>query len=323
MIAENKQELKRIKWYQYIFSKQWAELKAYCNNRGIKLIGDMPFYVSYDSADVWAAQHLFSLNEEGERTGVAGVPPDAFSADGQLWGMPTFNWQTMKEEGYIWWIQRLRKNMELFDLTRLDHFRAFAAYWEVPADETTAKNGKWINGPGSDFFKVIQKEFGDLPFVAEDLGDINEDVLNLRDEFNLPGMKVLHFAFGEDLPQSAYIPHNHEKNFLVYTGTHDNNTTVGWWKTEADEGLKKRVENYTGIFATEGTVHQVLIRMAYSSVANIAIVPAQDILGLDESARMNIPSSGENNWAWRLLPNQLNTDTERYLQDLTRLYNRQ
>jgi len=321
--AENEIDIQRIKWYQYVFAKQWAALKTYCNNRSIKLIGDMPFYVSYDSADVWAAQHLFSLNEQGERTGIAGVPPDAFSADGQLWGMPTFNWEKMREEGYIWWIQRLRKNIELFDLTRLDHFRAFAAYWEVPADETTAKNGRWITGPGSDFFKVIQKEFGDLPFVAEDLGDINDDVLNLRDEFNLAGMKVLQFAFGEDLPQSAYIPHNYEKNFLVYTGTHDNNTTIGWWRKEADELLRKRVAYYIGFDIHDANIHQALIRLAYASVANIAIVPVQDILGLDESARMNIPSSGENNWAWRLMPNQLNAGTEKYLSELTKTYNRQ
>lgn len=319
---EDEVEIQRIKWYQFIFNQQWQDLKTYCHNRNIKLIGDMPFYVSYDSADVWAAQHLFSLDEDGAQTGIAGVPPDAFSADGQLWGMPTFNWQKMEEEGYVWWIQRLRKNIELFDLTRLDHFRAFAAYWQVPAGEKTAKGGQWIEGPGSKFFKAIQKEFGSLPFVAEDLGDINDDVLNLRDEFNLAGMKVLQFAFGADVSQSPYIPHNYERNFLVYTGTHDNNTTIGWWRTEADEEIRKRVANYTGAAVTEENAHEILMRLAYASVANIAIVPMQDVLGLDEGSRMNVPSSGENNWAWRLLPEQLNLGVERHLREWVQLYNR-
>jgi 4-alpha-glucanotransferase len=320
--TQSEKALQKIKWEQFLFTKQWKELKAYCNNRNIRLIGDMPFYVSYDSADVWAAQHLFSIDEEGQLTGIAGVPPDAFSADGQLWGMPTFNWERMKQDGYGWWIQRLRKNIELFDLTRLDHFRAFAAYWQVPAGEETARNGKWIPAPGTDFFKAMQKEFGEVPFIAEDLGDINEEVLNLRDEASLPGMKVLQFAFGEDMPLSGYIPHNYDKNFLVYTGTHDNNTTVGWWKTEADQKMKARVENYAGHVVHEQNIHTTLARLAYASVANIAILPVQDVLGLDESARMNVPSSSQNNWAWRLVAAQLNKSTEKLLREWTRLYNR-
>jgi 4-alpha-glucanotransferase len=314
--------LQKIKWNQFIFTKQWSSLKIYCNNRNIKLIGDMPFYVSYDSADVWAAQEFFALDDNGERTGVAGVPPDSFSADGQLWGMPTFKWERMKEEGYRWWIQRLRKNMELFDLTRLDHFRAFAAYWQVPAGEKTARNGTWIPGPGTDFFRAMQKEFGELPFVAEDLGDINEEVLNLRDEFNMPGMKVLQFAFGDDMSQSDYIPHNYEKNFLVYTGTHDNNTTIGWWKTEADNKLRQRVKDYVGHDVNEQNIHSILIRQAYASVANIAVIPVQDVLGLDEKGRMNVPSSANNNWSWRLRYKEVNTGTEKLLQHLVSLYNR-
>lgn len=282
----------------------------------------MPFYVSYDSADVWADQELFALNEAGERSGIAGVPPDSFSADGQLWGMPTFNWERMKEDGYQWWIQRLRKNMELFDITRLDHFRAFEAYWKVPAGEETAKNGTWVQGPASDFFKAMQKEFGALPFVAEDLGDINEAVLNLRDESNLPGMKVLQFAFGDDMSQSDYIPHNYEKNFLVYTGTHDNNTTVGWWRTEADDSMKQRIIKYSGCDVDEKNVHMTLGRLAYSSVADIAILPVQDVLGLDETARMNVPSSANNNWAWRLVQGQLNGNVEKMLSEWVQLYNR-
>lgn len=320
--VNNGETIKKIKWNQFIFTKQWSSLKTYCNNRNIKLIGDMPFYVSYDSADVWADQELFALNEAGERSGIAGVPPDSFSADGQLWGMPTFNWERMKEDGYQWWIQRLRKNMELFDITRLDHFRAFEAYWKVPAGEETAKNGTWVQGPASDFFKAMQKEFGALPFVAEDLGDINEAVLNLRDESNLPGMKVLQFAFGDDMSQSDYIPHNYEKNFLVYTGTHDNNTTVGWWRTEADDSMKQRIIKYSGCDVDEKNVHMTLGRLAYSSVADIAILPVQDVLGLDETARMNVPSSANNNWAWRLVQGQLNGNVEKMLSEWVQLYNR-
>lgn len=319
---ENTEALQKIKWLQFIFSKQWHELKTYCNNRNIKFIGDMPFYVSYDSADVWAAQELFSIDDEGRQTGIAGVPPDAFSADGQLWGMPTFNWERMKTTGYSWWMQRLRKNMELFDITRLDHFRAFEAYWEVPAGETTAKNGRWIPGPGDHFFRAAKKEFGILPFVAEDLGDINEAVLTLRDEAALPGMKVLQFAFGADMPQSGYIPHNYDKNFLVYTGTHDNNTTVGWWRTEANEAMKRRVTQYAGTEVNEDNVHEVFARFAYSSVANLAILPMQDVLGLNEIARMNLPSSVSNNWSWRLMPSMLNSETENLLRELMNLYNR-
>ncbi len=320
--AKNEKAIRKIKWLQFVFTKQWKELKAYCNNRNIRFIGDMPFYVSYDSADVWAAQEYFSLDENGQRTGMAGVPPDAFSADGQLWGMPTFKWEVMTADGYRWWMQRLRKNIELFDLTRLDHFRAFEAYWQVPAGETTARNGRWLKGPGLPFFKAVQKEFGEAPFIAEDLGDINEDVLNLRDEAHLPGMKVLQFAFGSDMPQSGYIPHNYEKEFLVYSGTHDNNTTVGWWRTEADESVKTRARDYMGSDVDEDNVHEVFSRLAYASVADTAIVPMQDVLGLNESARMNVPSSATDNWSWRLTEEQLKTVDAEALNNLMRLYNR-
>ena len=320
---KHKKEVQKIKWLQFIFAKQWHELRAYCNSRNVKFIGDIPFYISYDSSDVWSNREIFAIDDEGQQTGMAGVPPDAFSADGQLWGMPVFKWEVLKETGYGWWVERLRKNIELFDLVRLDHFRAFEAYWEVPAGEKTAKNGEWKTGPRSDFFQVIEKELGQLPFVAEDLGDINQDVLNLRDEFRLPGMKVLQFAFGEDMPQSDYIPHNYEKNFLVYSGTHDNNTTVGWFKNEADEGLKHRISKYAGCEVNESNIHQVFARLAFGSVAQIAILPIQDVLGLDESARMNTPSSSQNNWAWRLVPHQVNPAIEKYLLELTRLYNRQ
>ncbi|HEX2535198.1 MAG TPA: malto-oligosyltrehalose synthase [Chitinophagaceae bacterium] len=322
LAKEAEDDITRIKWYQFLFFHQWKGLKDYCNERNISLIGDMPLYVSYDSSDVWANPSIFALDEAGARTGMAGVPPDAFSADGQLWGMPVFRWEVLKEQNYDWWIRRLRKNMELFDLVRLDHFRAFADYWEVPAGEETARNGSWKPGPGADFFEVAERELGDLPFVAEDLGDINDAVLQLRDRFSLPGMKVLQFAFGEDISRSAHIPHGHEPNFLVYTGTHDNNTVRGWFRQEADGGTRHRIERYTGQPVSEENVHQVLGRMAYASVARIAILPVQDVLALDESARMNVPASGTDNWAWRLLPDQLGHGAAEQLRGWTELYGR-
>lgn len=322
LAVAHKREVRKTKWLQFIFSRQWNDLRTYCNGRNVRFIGDLPFYISYDSADVWAQPGIFALDESGQRTGIAGVPPDAFSADGQLWGMPVFRWDVLRETGYAWWIERLKKNVELFDRVRLDHFRAFAGYWEVPEGEQTARNGSWQPGPGADFFAALEKELGDLPFVAEDLGDITEDVLQLRDAFHLPGMKVLQFAFGDDMPQSDYIPHNYDKKFLVYTGTHDNNTTVGWFRTEADGDVKRRLTQYAGLDVTAHNVHDVLARLAYGSVAQIAVLPVQDVLGLDERARMNKPSSGENNWAWRLLPGQLNADAERKLAEWTMIYNR-
>jgi malto-oligosyltrehalose synthase/4-alpha-glucanotransferase len=320
--ADQDQEIKKAKWLQFIFFRQWKNLKEYCNNMNIQLIGDMPFYVSYDSVDVWANKEIFALDENGNRTGMAGVPPDAFSADGQLWGMPVFNWEVLKKTNYDWWIKRLKKNTELFDIIRLDHFRAFDEYWEVPAGENTAKNGEWKPCPGRDFFETVQKELGELPFIAEDLGEITESVYQLRDQFHLPGMKVLQFAFGGDMPQSPHINHHHEQNFLVYTGTHDNNTTVGWYKTETDDEMKKRIGLYVGKMFNENEIHKELGRLAYSSVAKLAILPMQDVLGLDENSRMNRPSSAENNWNWRLTPGQLSGAAEHQLKEWTAMYDR-
>jgi malto-oligosyltrehalose synthase/4-alpha-glucanotransferase len=319
---ENAHELGKTKWLQFIFFHQWKNLKLYCNERGIQFIGDMPFYVSYDSSDVWSHRHLFAIDEEGKMTGVAGVPPDLFSDDGQLWGMPVFKWDVMKADGYAWWIERLQKNIELCDMARLDHFRAFYDYWEVPATATSAKKGKWLNGPGSDFFKEVAKAFGKLPFVAEDLGDINDGVLQLRDEFDLPGMKVVQFSFGEDMTRSEHTPHNYSKNFLAYTGTHDNNTIRGWYR-ELDDKSKERLNQYTGRHLNEDDIPWVMARMVYASVAKIAILPMQDVLGLDEGSRMNVPGSATDNWAWRLLPGQINHAAEHQLREWTTLFNRE
>lgn len=318
---EHSDEIYRVKWLQFIFDKQWKELKTYCNERNISLIGDLPIYVSYDSADVWSNKEIFAIDENGNATGIAGVPPDAFSADGQLWGMPVFKWDVLKENNYQWWIDRIKRNRELFDIIRIDHFRAFAAYWEVPAGESTARNGEWKQGPGKDFFAAVQNELGELPFIAEDLGDVDDTVFALRDEFSLPGMKVLQFAFGNDLPHSVHIPHNHSKNFVVYTGTHDNNTTRGWYRS-ADDQTKELLNRYAGQTVSEEEAHWVLAKMAYASVAKIVILPLQDVLNLDESARMNTPASAESNWAWRFTNEQVNTTTESTLKEWVWLHNR-
>jgi len=320
--SNNEDEIKKTKWLQFIFFKQWRELKKYCNSINIQLIGDLPFYVSYDSVDVWADREIFALDAVGNRKAMAGVPPDAFSSNGQLWGMPVFKWDRLKETNYDWWIERLKKNIELFDLVRLDHFRAFDEYWEVPAGETTAKNGQWKKGPGKDLFEAVQKQLGQLPFIAEDLGDITESVYQLRDTFHLPGMKVLQFAFGDDMLKSPHINHHHDKNFIVYTGTHDNNTTLGWYKNETDEKTKHQISLYLGKSCNGNEIHKELSRLAYSSVAKIVILPVQDILGLDENSRMNTPSSTENNWSWRLLPNQLSADHEHQLKEWSFIYDR-
>ncbi|RYZ24468.1 MAG: malto-oligosyltrehalose synthase [Chitinophagaceae bacterium] len=320
--AESGAALQQVRWEQFIFSRQWQALRDYCAQRGLQLIGDLPFYVSYDSADVWAHRELFRLDDEGNRLGLAGVPPDAFSADGQLWGMPVFDWPALRRREYDWWIARLHRNLELFDIVRLDHFRAFSAYWEVPAGAETAKEGKWVEGPGAHFFETVKEQLGQLPFVAEDLGDIDDKVLQLRDRFSLPGMKVLQFAFGSDLPGSPHIPHNYDTRFFVYTGTHDNNSTRGWWRNEADRETQLRLRRYSGTEADEHTVAETLCRMALSSVAQTAILPVQDLLGLDERSRMNTPASANGNWGWRLLPGQLQKDLAQRLRTWTELYNR-
>jgi malto-oligosyltrehalose synthase/4-alpha-glucanotransferase len=316
------EQLEYIRWQQFVFDQQWKGLRSYCNDLGIRLIGDMPFYVSYDSADVWANQALFCIDGDGKLTGIAGVPPDAFSDDGQLWGMPVFNWQALKAQGYQWWIDRLAKNVELFDIIRLDHFRAFADYWEVPGGEKTAVNGTWKLGPGEEFFQKVESALGHLPFIAEDLGETSPAVYKLRDQFALPGMKVLQFAFDENMPQSEHIPHNYAVNFIAYTGTHDNNTVKGWYRQTADDDVREQVEKYLGQAIGEETICSEMARLVYASVAKTAILPMQDVLCLDESAKMNSPGSNENNWAWRLLPGQVAPEHEQFLSDLTVLFNR-
>jgi 4-alpha-glucanotransferase len=263
------------------------------------------------------------VDEDGKVTGVAGVPPDAFSDDGQLWGMPVFNWNAIKSQDYEWWIDRLSRNMEMFDLVRLDHFRAFADYWEVPGGEKTAVKGTWKTGPGEDFFRKMESALGQLPFIAEDLGEISQEVYLLRDKFNLPGMKVLQFAFDENMSQSDHIPHHFKQNFVAYTGTHDNNTTRGWFRETAPSGVQEHVEMYLGKPVSEENIAGEMARVVFGSVAQTAILPIQDILNLDETAKMNLPGSNENNWSWRLLPGQITDEAVRFLASITLLYNRE
>jgi 4-alpha-glucanotransferase len=315
-------EIEKVEWQQAMFSRQWQCLRGYCGMLGVRLIGDLPFYASYDSADVWTHPEIFSVDEDSRMTGVAGVPPDYFSRTGQLWGMPTFKWDVLRKQGYRWWIDRLRKNLELYDMLRIDHFRALAAYWQVPAGEETAVNGEWIPGPGTHFFDAVKGAFGGLPFVAEDLGDNMADVYRLRDEVGLPGMKVLQFAFGDNLPTSVDAPHNYDRSCVVYTGTHDNNTTLGWYRKETGEDDRRRLARYAGSAVAEENVHEVMARLAYGSVGRIAILPMQDILGLDERARMNVPSSGAGNWRWRMKRGQLKDAHLGWLREMAHFYNR-
>jgi 4-alpha-glucanotransferase len=319
--SENQSEIAFIKWQQYIFFHQWKNLKRYCNDLNIQILGDLPFYVAYDSVDVWSRQEIFKLNKNGSMAGVSGVPPDYFNEDGQLWGMPVYRWDVLKDQGYDWWIRRIRKNIELVDLLRLDHFRAFADYWEVPAKEKTAVRGEWKTGPGEHFFSVMKQEFGKLPFIAEDLGEITDSVYKLRDKFRFPGMKVLQFAFGGEFETSDHIPHNYSPNFIVYTGTHDNNTTRGWYRKELKAKIKDDIALYANSAVTEKNIHATMIRMVYASVGKTAVIPMQDVLGLDESARMNVPASTTKNWQWRL-PSEDYMKEEGWLKQLTALYNR-
>jgi 4-alpha-glucanotransferase len=325
-------EVSAQKFYQFLFFKQWLSLARYANEHGVKIIGDAPIFVAHDSADVWANRHLFHLNDEGSPSLVAGVPPDYFSQTGQLWGNPIYRWDVMKESGYRWWIERLRHALATVDVLRLDHFRGFEKYWAVPAGETTAVNGRWEEGPGADFFEQVKSAFdgGDLPIIAEDLGYITHEVIALRDQFDLPGMQVLQFAFGTDPQADAYKPYNYVKNSVVYSGTHDNDTTVGWFTGEG-AGLSTRShDEVTGeralalkYLGTDGReINWDFIRLALSSVANTAIIPLQDVFGLGSEARMNVPARESGNWSWRYTADQLTPEVRRRLAEMTEVFGR-
>jgi 4-alpha-glucanotransferase len=310
----------REKFVQYIFFEQWRALKSRCNDLGIKIIGDIPIYVNYDSADVWANPGLFKLDENRRQVASAGVPPDYFSATGQLWGNPIYNWDAIRKSDYAWWILRLGHNLSLVDILRIDHLRGLVSYWEVPAGERTAVNGRWIEAPAEEFFAKVFRHFSCISLLAEDLGTITADVRDIMNKFEIPGMKVLLFGFGDNLSKNPYVPHNHIKNCVVYTGTHDNNTVKGWFEHEATPDDRRRLSKYLGHDLSSENVSWEMIRMAMMSVADTAILPMQDILGLGEEARMNHPGTIEGNYQWRMLPEQMNLRCD--LKELTQIYGR-
>ena len=314
--------IERVKFSQYLFFKQWLALKRHCNNRGIRLIGDIPIYVAYESADVWAHPGIFKLTRAKRLSVVAGVPPDFFSRRGQLWGNPVYNWMVLKKTGYSWWIQRIRHNLVLFDAVRLDHFRGLVAFWQVPAGSKNAVAGKWVKGPKEDFFNTLLKYFPSPPIVVEDLGYITPDVRMLIKRFRFPCMKVLLFAFDGDVSTNPHAPHNHIRNCVVYTGTHDNNTVRGWFQKEATPAQTKRLFDYLGRRVSAGKVHWEFVRMAMSSVGNIVIISMQDVLGLGGDARMNRPATVRGNWRWRLRPRQITPAIGRKFKELTETYGR-
>jgi 4-alpha-glucanotransferase len=311
------EEMEMQRFLQFVFSKQWSSLKDYCCHKGIRILGDLPVYVVYDSVDVWKNPGIFKLDEKKKPYAVAGVPPDYFSKTGQLWGNPVYDWEVLKEKKYEWWLQRLEHNLRLYDVVRIDHFRGFVAYWEVLATEKTAINGKWVEAPAEDFFHQITEKLDYHRIVAEDLGTITPDVIEVKERFGFTGMKVLLFAFGDDFPKSSYLPHNVEKNCIFYTGTHDNNTVKGWFQNEATPEMKKRVSRYVGHKITEEEISWEFIRLAMRSAAHMVIVPMQDILNLGEESRMNRPATKKGNWRWRLLREQISPSLSERLGDMT------
>lgn len=305
---------------QYVFHKQWGSLKEYANSNGIKIIGDIPIYVAGDSCDVWADHKMFLLDEERVPLRVAGCPPDYFSETGQLWGNPLYDWEYLDKNNYIWWINRIKTSFKLYDLVRIDHFRGFEAFWSIPYGDETAINGEWVKGPGVRLFNKIKEELGEVNIIAEDLGLLTQEVIDFLKETGFPGMKVLQFAFSKDY-ESQYVPHNHIKNCVVYTGTHDNDTFLGWFQDEKNKGDVEYAKEYLKLSEEEG-YNWGFIRGAWSSVAVLAIAPMQDFLGLDNNYRMNKPSIAENNWRWRAREEQLNEDLEIKIKKLTELYRR-
>jgi len=315
---ENAQAIQSQSFRQFLFFQQWEALHKYASQKGIKIIGDVPIFVAYDSADAWSHPELFFINEKGLPTKVAGVPPDYFSATGQLWGNPLYRWSVHKETGYSWWIKRMRSALQLFDIIRLDHFRGFAAYWEVRYGQPTAEFGRWVKGPAANFFDAIKKDLGDLPIIAEDLGVITPDMLALRDKYKLPGMKVFQFAFLSD-PTEPFLPHNFSSNFVAYTGTHDNDTTLGWYES-APEKERDFCRRYLARSGKD--ISWDVIRAVWGSVAILALAPMQDLLSLGSEARMNFPSRASGNWSWRMMPSSLTPELVARVKEVNYLYNR-
>jgi 4-alpha-glucanotransferase len=318
------------KFFQYEFFRQWQALRAYGSEHNIRIIGDIPIYVAHDSADVWSNRQCFLLDDRGVPLKVAGVPPDYFSATGQLWGNPIYNWPLLKQTGYQWWVERMRSALRLYDFVRIDHFRGFEAYWEVAGGETTAMNGHWVKGPGAELFSVLRRELGDLPIIAENLGVITPEVEAIRHEFGFPGMAILQFAFGNDPQAPTFKPHNYVRDLVAYTGTHDNDTVVGWWTSGGagdstrtpEDVIKEHAYARAYLDFVDEPINWVLIRGIMSSVANTAITPMQDILGLGSEARMNFPGMPSGYWKWRMKPGAATDAIAKRLKEMAVLYDR-
>jgi 4-alpha-glucanotransferase len=310
--------IQRQIYRQFLFYRQWAKLRSHAHEKNIQIIGDIPIFVAHDSADVWANPHLFHLDATGMPTFVAGVPPDYFAPTGQLWGNPLYRWEVHAATGYTWWLKRIKATLDLVDIIRIDHFRGFAGYWEVPGKAKTAEIGRWVPGPGKDFFQCIRQSLGDLPVIAEDLGVITPDVVELRDSFNLPGMRIIQFAFDSD-PEDPFLPHNYPVNCVVYTGTHDNDTVCGWYTRvpEKDKAFYRRYLDRDG-----SNVNWDMIRGVWSSVAVFGLAPMQDFLNLGNEARMNYPGNPSGNWMWRMLNSAQTTELQAKIKDLNYLYSR-
>jgi 4-alpha-glucanotransferase len=322
-------EIEAQAFYQFLFFKQWSELKTYCNERGIKLIGDIPIFVAHDSSDVWTNPDQFKLDQDGKPIVVAGVPPDYFSKTGQLWGNPLYNWERMRADGFKWWIKRVHATLQNVDILRIDHFRGFVACWEIPGGDQTAERGRWVEAPGRELFVAIRNALGQLPIIAEDLGVITPEVEQLRDDFGFPGMRILQFAFSSD-PKNQDLPHNYHANVVVYTGTHDNDTTVGWFQSVAGAGSTRDAEQIERersfglkyLNTTGKEIHWDFIRAVMASTADTAVVPLQDVLGLGTEARMNLPNSTSGNWSWRFKAGALTYESQVRLRELSELYGR-
>jgi 4-alpha-glucanotransferase len=308
---------------QFLFFGQWMSLKSYANEHGIRIIGDIPIFVSMDSADVWCNRDKFKLHADGSPRVVSGVPPDYFSSTGQLWGNPIYDWQAMQADGFAWWTARVASALELADIVRIDHFVAFAAAWEVPGKDKTAENGEWVAVPGNELFDALQNTLGELPLIAEDLGVVTDEVRALRDRFGMAGMRVLQFAFGGDA-NDHHLPHNYTRGSVVYTGTHDNDTNVGWWRSlKKGKNIRPERDFCMRYLDTDGAeISWDMMRAAWSSVANTAIAPVQDVLSLGNEARMNLPASNNNNWSWRMLKDSISPELIERLRSMTETYGR-
>lgn len=321
LLTSHGRELAIEQTIQYFFSEQWGALRAYCASRDIRILGDVAIFVNYDSADVWTHPELFELDEQLRPIRVSGVPPDYFSATGQRWGNPLYKWGLLRERGFDWWVARIRRSLALYDMVRLDHFRGFEAYWSIPAEEETAIHGQWVKALGHELFQRLREVFGVLPFIAEDLGLITPEVDELREHFGMPGMRILQFGFS-DRGAHLYLPHRFVPNTVVYTGTHDNNTTLGWWREDTSENDRANVQSYLQTIQHDNDIVWALMRAAARSVANVCIFPMQDVLHLGSEARMNTPSASTGNWAWRYVSNALHPDFAIQLAKLSEMTDR-